>query len=111
MESKWKAVIQYFCSEITALTKSTDSIWRSNSVVISHGSGKIKPGSSCDQAQLDSIAGQTTPQVENQAGEAPDNGDVHGRNIVPDRIVGTIDIDSLGSHFSQALRSSLPLFD
>jgi len=44
---------------------------------------------------------QTTRQVENQADKASDNGDVQGRNIFR-RIVGTFDIDSLGSHLSQA---------
>jgi hypothetical protein len=110
MESKWKAVIQYFCFEIAALTKSTDQPSRTGTfeydLVVKFGGdfalfGQDQAGSSRDQAQPNGVAGPATRQVENQAGEAPDNGDVQGRNIFQ-RIVGTIDIDSLGSQFSQA---------
>jgi hypothetical protein len=63
--------------------------------------GQDQPGSSRDQAQPNGVARQTTRQVENQADKAPDNRDVQGRKILR-RIVGSIDIDSLSSHLSQA---------
>src|ERR1700690_2206496 len=60
-----------------------------------------QPGSHRDQPQPNGVARQTTRQVENQADKASDNREVQGRNIFR-RIVGSVDIDSLGSHLSQA---------
>jgi hypothetical protein len=55
-----------------------------------------QPGPFRYQAQPNGVARQTTRQVEDQADKASYNRDVQGR-----RILGNVDIDSLGSHLSQ----------
>jgi hypothetical protein len=110
MEPKWEAVIQYFGFMVRALAQLADrpseiETFEYDLVIKFSGHCALfrqdQPGSPRDQAQPNGVAGPTTRQVENQAGEASDNRDVQGRNIFQ-RIVGTIDIDSLGSQFSQA---------